>query len=133
MANLVNLPAGDETVATQSLTDASSRTDDSGTTFRIATWNIRSGRKGGLESACRALDSLGVDIGFLQEAKLTNNVYTRSSSGYHVIASNAPSPHQGGVALCWREHSSYELEETKFYGSNVVSFRLITGGCKYYR
>ena len=36
------------------------------------------------------------------------------------------------AALCWKEVETYELEETKFYGPNVVSFRLITGGCNYY-
>ena len=36
------------------------------------------------------------------------------------------------AALCWKEVETYELEETKFYGPNVVSFRLITGRCNYY-
>jgi hypothetical protein len=58
-------------------TCASSGTDESGT-FSIATWNIRSRRAGGLESACRALGALNVDIGFLQETKLTGGC-TRGS------------------------------------------------------
>eukprot|EP00970_Alexandrium_tamarense_P001671 scaffold204_cov166-Alexandrium_tamarense.AAC.6 len=112
-------------------TGASSRTDESGT-FSIATWNIRSGRAGGLESACRALGALNVDIGFLQETKLTGGVYTRQSSGYQVIASDASSNRQGGVALCWKEQDSYELEEWKFFGPNVLAFRLVTGGKDFY-
>ncbi|KAL7532065.1 hypothetical protein ACHAXR_004425 [Thalassiosira sp. AJA248-18] len=57
--------------------NAPSRTDGSGA-FSVATWNIRIGRNGGggLESACWALDSLSVDIGFLQDAKLTGGIYT---------------------------------------------------------
>ena len=66
-----------------------SRTEGSGT-FRLATYNVRSGRNGGLESALRAMDSLGVDIGLFQETKLTGDIYTRFSSGYSVIASDAP-------------------------------------------
>ena len=112
-------------------TGASSRTDESGT-FSIATWNIRSGRAGGLESACRALGALNVDIGFLQETELTGGVYTRQSSGYQVIASDASSNRQGGVALCWKEHDSYELEEWRFFGPNVLAFRLVTGGKDFY-
>ena len=112
-------------------TGASSRTDESGT-FSIATWNIRSGRAGGLESACRALGAMNVDIGFLQETKLTGGVYTRQSSGYQVIASDASSNRQGGVALCWKEHDSYELEEWRFFGPNVLAFRLVTGGKDFY-
>ena len=40
---------------------------DHGTAISIATWNIRDGRKGGLESAVRSFFSLGVDIGIVQE------------------------------------------------------------------
>ena len=112
-------------------TGASSRTDESGT-FSIATWNIRSGRAGGLESACRALGAMHVDIGCLQETKLTGGVYTRQSSGYQVIASDASSNRQGGVELCWKEHDSYELEEWSFFGPNVLAFRLVTGGKDFY-
>ena len=135
MADLADLSvnAGDDaTPATASLTtDASSRTDESGT-FSIATWNIRSGRAGGLISATRALDSLNVHIGFLQETKITDGIYSRASHGYSIVASNAPSAHQGGVALCWKEDDAYELKETRFYGPNVVAFRLITAGAKFY-
>ena len=120
-----------ETATTGSPTEASSRTDDSGD-ITIATWNIRNGRNGGIESACRALDKSGINIAVFQETKLTNDVYTRSSSGYRIVASNAPSAHQGGIALVWQEHQAYELEEYKFYGGNVMTFRLITEAENYY-
>ena len=86
----------------------SSQTDDSGT-FSIATWNILSGRGGGLESSCRALEVANVDIVVLQETKLTDGIYTRYLSGYRIVASNAQSKQQGGVALLAREHEAYEL------------------------
>ena len=132
MADLAIHPSTDgETATTGSLTEASSRTDDSGD-ITIATWNIRNGRNGGMESACRALDKSGINIAVFQETKLTNDVYTRSSSGYRIVASNAPSAHQGGIALVWQEHQAYELEEYKFYGGNVMTFRLITEAENYY-
>ena len=89
----------------------STRPVDSGS-VALASFNIRSGRNGGLEAALRAMDQLGVDIGFLMETKLTGGIYTQHSSGYDVLASNATSSSSGGVALFWRGNISYEVEET---------------------
>jgi exonuclease III len=75
---------------------------------------------------------MNVDIAILQETKLTDGVYTRNSSGYSIVASDAPSKHKGGLALCWKESRLYELEETTFLSPHVLTFRLITGGLKYY-
>jgi hypothetical protein len=52
-----------------------SRPDGSGS-VAIALFNIRSGRNGGLEAALRAMDQLGVDIGFLVETKLTGGIHS---------------------------------------------------------
>ena len=52
-----------------------SRTEGS-ESVALASFNIRSGRNGGLEAALRAMDQLGVDIGFLMETKLTGGIYT---------------------------------------------------------
>jgi hypothetical protein len=35
------------------------------------------------------------------ETKVTDGIHTQNSSGYSVVASNAPSAHQGGIALFW--------------------------------
>ena len=53
----------------------SARPADSGSAV-LTLFNIGSGRNGGLESALRAMDNLGVDLGFLVETKLTGGVYT---------------------------------------------------------
>ena len=113
--------------------DAPSRTDGSGT-FTVATWNIRSGRAGGLESALRAAKSLGVDLILLTETKLTQGIYARRSSGYTVLATEAASPHQGGVALCVKESGDnlFEVEGTTLHGPNVIAFHLETGCKRYY-
>ena len=83
-----------------------SRTEGSGS-VALASFNIRSGRNGGLEAALRAMDQLGVDIGFLMETKLTGGIYTRHSSGYNVLALNATSSSSGGIALFWRGNILY--------------------------
>ena len=75
-----------------------SRPDGSGS-ISFASFNIRSGRNGGLEGALRAMDQLGVDIGFLLETKLTGGIYTRYSSGYSVLSLTATLVRQGGIAL----------------------------------
>ncbi len=50
-----------------------SQPDRSGS-VAIASFNIRSGRNGGLEAALRAMDQLGIDIGFLVETKLMGGI-----------------------------------------------------------
>ena len=74
-----------------------SRTEGS-VTFCVAMYNVWSGQNGGLENALRAMDSLGVNLGVLQETKLTGSIYTQNSKGYNVLATGAPSAWQG-VAL----------------------------------
>ena len=71
--------------------DAPLQTDGSGTLVDVATWNIRSGCNGGLESALRAMKALSVDICLLTEAKLTDGIHMKLSSGYLVITTNATS------------------------------------------
>ena len=68
---------------------------DSNRTLLVATYNIPSGQSGRLESTLRAMDSLGIDIGFLHETNLTGSIYTRNSSTYNVVASDTHRIGQG--------------------------------------
>jgi hypothetical protein len=67
------------------------------------------------------MDQLGVDIWFLVEAKLTDDIYTQFLSGYKVAASTTPLARQGGIALFWRSNNLYKIKETKVWGPNVIS------------
>lgn len=96
----------------------------------IATFNIRSGRAGRLELALRSMEQMNVDLGILTEAKLTDGIYTRFSSGYHVCATTARSHSQGGIALFYRDSPYWQVESVKRYGPNVMSFQLVTGGIR---
>jgi hypothetical protein len=98
----------------------------------IASYNIPNGRNGGLESACQAMAAMDVDIGIFQETKVTGGIYTRMSSGYSVVASNAASVHHGGIALFWQPNKSYEVEDWRVRGPNVLLFVIVTGGERYY-
>ena len=77
------------------------QTDGRGT-FSVASWKIRNGRKGGFEKYLRAMESLDIDIGILQETKLRKGIYTRRYGNYSVIVTDADSNSHGGVALFWR-------------------------------
>ena len=52
-------------------------------------------KRGGLEAALRGVSQANMDLGILQETKLTDGVYTRGSAGYKVIVTDAPSRHRG--------------------------------------
>ena len=80
-----------------------------------------------MESALRALESLAVDIAFLTETKLTGGIHTRNFRGYQVVATEAVSAKQGGIALCYRGGEHFEVEETSKWGPNVISCHVVTG------
>ena len=50
--------------------------------IRFGTYNNCNGRTGGFESALRGISQANMDLGILQETKITNGVYTRGSAGY---------------------------------------------------
>ena len=65
----------------------------------IGTYNICNGRKEALEAAHRGMSQANMDLGILQETKLTDGIYTRGSASYSVIVTDAPSRHRGGVKV----------------------------------
>jgi hypothetical protein len=73
------------------------------------------------------MEGMGVDLGILLETKVTDWIYTQKLSGYSVTASNAPSAHQGGIALFWRPNKLYEVKDWQICGLNVLPFMLVTG------
>ncbi len=108
-----------------------SRTDGS-ESIAVASWNIRNGCNGGLKSALRAMEAMGVNLGILLETKLTGGIYTRNLSGYSVVASDAPSAHQGGIALFWLANKTYKVEDWRICGPNMLSFVIVTGSQRFY-
>ena len=94
---------------------------------RFCTYNIRNGRNSGLASACRMLDKTNIGLAFLTETKITNDIYTKLSSGYSVLASKAVSYREGGVALTIRDAKHWHVESTRIHGPNVMSWTLVSG------
>ena len=108
------------------MVDTSDASQTKGTDeINIATYNIRSGRNGRLETALRAMEQMNVDLGILTEAKLTDGIYTRCSSGYNVVATNARAHFQGGVALFYKNSPDWQVESVRHHGPNVISFQLV--------
>ena len=100
--------------------------------IKFGTYNIRNGRSGGLEAALRAMEQGNIDIGFMQETKITDRVYTRASAGYRVVATDAPSRHRGGIAVFYREGAGFAVEEVRQYGTNVSSGEVVSGRRRVY-
>jgi hypothetical protein len=112
---------------------APSQPEGSGT-FSVATWIIRSGWRAGLAAAAKGLRHMSVGCAVLTETKLTDNRYPKFIEGYHVIMSRTTSPQQGGVALLWRESEnlSFLVEAVNVVSPNVLTFRLVTGGVRFF-
>ena len=98
----------------------------------FGTYNICNGRNGGLEAALRGMSQANMDLGILQETKLTEGIYTRGSSGYSIIMTDARSRHCGGVAIFDRPALHFAVKAVQKFGLNVISFQLATGARRWY-
>jgi hypothetical protein len=70
---------------------------------------------------------MNIDIGILEETKITNDCYTNNCFGFEVIATEAESVFQGGIALVYRPSAYWTIETINRYNPNVISFELVTG------
>jgi hypothetical protein len=99
--------------------------------IRMATFNVRNGRQGNLESALRTLKMMNIDSGILEETKIANAFYTRKAFGYEAIATKAISMFQGGIALVYRPSEFWTIEAVRVYSPNVISYQLVTGNRRF--
>ena len=51
-----------------------------------------------------------MDLGVFQETNLTKRIYMRESSGYKVVATEAPSGHSGGIFVFYRASENFSVE-----------------------
>ena len=101
-------------------------------TITFGTYNIRNRRNGGIEAALRGMSQANMDLGILQETKLTDGIYTRRSSGYSIVATDAPSQHRGHVAILYRSEPHFTVKAVEKFGPNVIGFQLATGARRWY-
>ena len=95
--------------------------------IRFGTYNIRNGQKGGLDMELWGMSQANMDLGILQEIKLTDGIYTRGSAGYSVIVTDAPIRHRGGVALFYPSEPHFVMEAVEKFGPYVLGLQLATG------
>ena len=67
--------------------------------IRFGTYNIRNRCNVGLESELLRIAWVNVDLGLLQETKITDDVYTQESARFRVVALDTLSCYRGGVSL----------------------------------
>ena len=94
---------------------------------RFGTYNIRNTQNGGLELVLQGMSQANIDLGIIQETKMTGGVYTRGSSGYSVVATDAPIRHHGGVEVFYWPSLQYVVDAIHQFGPNVVGFQLEAG------
>ena len=73
-----------------------------------------------------------MDLGFFQETKVIKGIYIQESSGYRVVASEAPISHNGGVAMFYQATEKLSVEALRLYGENVARFKLALGGRRWF-
>jgi exonuclease III len=100
-------------------------------TIKVATYNIRDGRKSNLEAALRACKQMRIDVGALTETRLSTDRYTRSEYGYTVFATQTTHTNQGGIALIFTNFLYFQIESQQKHGPNVISCILVTGTHRY--
>ena len=81
---------------------------------------------GGLEAALPSLQQGIVDVGFMQETKITKGIHTRYGVGYAIWETQAEIRNRFGVAVVWRDKSGWKVEGISNYSPNMVSFLLTT-------
>ena len=79
-----------------------------------------------MESALRGIYQANMYLGVFQDTNLAKCIYTRGSSGYKMVSTEAPSAHisSGSVAIFYREAEYFSVEAPHTYRANVVSFQL---------
>jgi exonuclease III len=98
----------------------------------ICTYNIIAGGGNRLKQAMRTMEIMHIDIGILTESKLQEGKHTTRCNGYEIIANDAKSKYQGGVALFYRQNTkTFHVEITKLFGPNVIQTTLVSGKKKW--
>ena len=75
------------------------------------------------------MNTSNIDLGVVQETKVTNGFHTRILAGCHVFATDVPIRHIGGVEVSYRYDATHlQVKAMHQNGPNVLSFRVASGG-----
>ena len=59
----------------------------------------------------RGVNHSNLELGVLQETKITDGVYTHRLAGYSVVATYAPSQHRSGMVVLYQASPRFLVEE----------------------
>ena len=80
----------------------------------------------------RGVAQANLDLGVLQETKLTYDVYTRGLVVPSIVATDTMMQHCGSVAVIYQASPWLLVEAIQKFIPNVVSFHLVTGERQWY-
>ena len=80
----------------------------------------------GMESNLCGVYQSNMDLVVFQETNLPKLIYMHESSGYKVVATEAPSAHSNGVAVFYRAAEQFYVEALQTYRADVASFQLVS-------
>ena len=78
------------------------------------------------------MSQANMDLGIFQETKMTEGIYTCRSTGYSVVATDAPSQQRGGVATFHWPALHFAVEALKQLGPSFIRFQMATGARRWY-
>ena len=78
-----------------------------------------------MEAELRVLFQGNVDVGILQETKLTNRIHEQQGYWYSAFSTEAEIRHWEGIFVFWREDAGWKVEGIVNFGPNVASLFLM--------
>jgi hypothetical protein len=105
---------------------------DGSRSIAVASWNIRNGCNGGLESTLQAIEAMSVDLGVFLETSLRAG-YTLGIQ-VDTLSSCPTPPARTKVELHFsgRPTKMYEVQDWRICRPNVLSFVVVMGSQRYY-
>ena len=73
------------------------------------------------------MSQANIDLGLLQDTKITDRVCVWESEVFCVIALDAPRHHRQGMALVYKYSLQFAVDYHQQRGPNVISFQLVMG------
>ena len=73
------------------------------------------------------MSQANLDLVSLQETNITDGIFTHRSTGYSVVAMDAPIRHSGGMAVIYWVSPWFVVESIHKFGPNFFRFQLERG------
>ena len=95
--------------------------------INLVGYNIINGHTGGIGLVLRMMDQANTELGVLFETNLMCSIYMRCSSGYCMLAYEAPRKHQGRISNLLKNYPHWKIEAQQAFAPHVLIFQLLMG------